>query len=132
MSTAADMSEKYDEEKTVSPTDDSTLDLPPNKEFAPISGTGSRAQSRSNSRARGGSLSLRSISRTRSHNGYGCDDNDEDTTEGEGDVEGGAVEKDPFEVRWENGDNDPLNPRSLTLARKWLVVIIVSASSLCV
>lgn len=34
-------------------------------------------------------------------------------------------------VTWE-GDDDPMNPRSMSKARKWLVVIIVSASSLCV
>lgn len=69
------------------------------------------------------------MSRTRSNNGYGCDDNEEDTTEEEA---GGAAEKDPFEVHWDNGDEDPMCPRSMSLARKWLVVIIVSASSLCV
>jgi hypothetical protein len=122
----ADLDEKYDEDKTMSPTDDSTLDLPPTKEFEPISGTHSRTQPR----ARAGSMSLRSMSRTRSNNGYGCDDNEEDdTTEEEA---GGATEKDPFEVHWDNGDEDPLCPRSMSLARKWLVVIIVSASSLCV
>lgn len=40
-------------------------------------------------------------------------------------------EKKEFEVAWD-GDDDPLNPRSRSLARKWLVVLIVSASSLCV
>ncbi len=78
-------------------------------------------------------MSLRSVSRIRSNNGYGCDDHDDDTEQGEmGDAEGGVAEKDPFEVRWENGDQDPMCPRSMSLARKWLVVIIVSASSLCV
>ncbi|KAF8857989.1 MFS general substrate transporter [Acephala macrosclerotiorum] len=128
-----DFSEKFDEDKTGSPTDDSTLDLPPNKEWAPISGNASRVHSRSNSHARGGSQSIRSMSRTRSHNGYGCDDNDASADEGEaGDFEGGAAEKDPYEVHWDGGDNDPMCPRSMTTARKWLVVIIVSASSLCV
>jgi hypothetical protein len=53
---------------------------------------------------------------------------------GGNDVESGeaAPEKDPYEVRWEDGDNDPLNPRSRSMAKKWLVVLIVSASSLCV
>jgi hypothetical protein len=36
-----------------------------------------------------------------------------------------------FEVGWD-GDVDPLNPRSLGRARKWIVVLIVSATSLCV
>ena len=36
-----------------------------------------------------------------------------------------------FEVRWEAG-NDPMDPRSMSKPRKWLVVLIVSMSSLCV
>lgn len=42
----------------------------------------------------------------------------------------GAHEKE-FEVTWD-GDDDPMNPRSMAYARKWIIVIIVSASSLCV
>lgn len=101
------------------------------KGFAPINGP---VQSRSlnNSLARA-PTSLRSISRSRSNNGYGCDEEDSDES---ADVEGGdgvgREEKDPFEVRWEGGDNDAMNPRSLGLGRKWVVVLIVSASSLCV
>ena len=41
------------------------------------------------------------------------------------------AEKD-FEVKWEGGDDDPMNPRSMSEVRKWMVVLIVSASSLCV
>jgi len=33
-------------------------------------------------------------------------------------------------VEWDDGDNDPLNPRSLPSLRKWLYVLIVSASSM--
>jgi hypothetical protein len=36
-----------------------------------------------------------------------------------------------FLVQWD-GDNDPLNPRSLPLARKWFIVIVVSLGSLLV
>lgn len=36
-----------------------------------------------------------------------------------------------FLVQWD-GDNDPLNPRSLPLLRKWFIVSIVSAGSLLV
>ena len=39
-----------------------------------------------------------------------------------------SVEK-QFEVQWD-GDSDPSNPRGRT--QKWLIVLIVSASSLCV
>jgi hypothetical protein len=127
----AEASEKLDS-KSSSPTDDSLFALDSsNKEFAPISAP-SNTQSRSNSHVRNRSNSIRSMSRTRSNNGYGCDDMDEDTEVG-GDVEAaGAQDKDPFEVRWDDGDNDPMNPRNMSMARKWVVVLIVSASSLCV
>jgi hypothetical protein len=36
-----------------------------------------------------------------------------------------------FLVEWE-GDNDPWNPRSLPLVRKWFIVIVVSLGSLLV
>ena len=36
-----------------------------------------------------------------------------------------------FEVAWD-GDDDPMNPRSMRTSRKWLIVLIVSTSSLCV
>lgn len=36
-----------------------------------------------------------------------------------------------FEVQWD-GDSDPSNPRSRSRSRKWLIVLIVSSSSLCV
>ena len=36
-----------------------------------------------------------------------------------------------YEVNWD-GDHDPMNPRSMSKPRKWLIVIIVSMSSLCV
>lgn len=43
-----------------------------------------------------------------------------------------SADNEPFLVQWENGDADPLNPRSMTKARKWGIVMIVSTSSLCV
>ncbi|RGP60848.1 hypothetical protein FLONG3_10700 [Fusarium longipes] len=68
------------------------------------------------------------LSRCQSQNGYSCnpyqkpDDGDEED----------APEKDPFEVGWENGDNDPWCPRKFEGFRKWLIVSIVSSASLCV
>ncbi|KAH7410685.1 major facilitator superfamily domain-containing protein [Cadophora sp. MPI-SDFR-AT-0126] len=114
----------------LSTTDDSPYDHPPSKEFEPIGGSDGGTPSRPNTlgRNRTGGSTRPSFGRTRTHNGYGCDDN-EDSGQ---DVEGGAPEKDPFDVVWDGGESDPLNPRSMTLARKWLVVLIVSASSLCV
>ena len=37
-----------------------------------------------------------------------------------------------FVVTWEGGDSDPMNPRSMSKLRRWLIVLIVSSSSLCV
>lgn len=75
------------------------------------------------------------VNRTRSNNGYGCDEGIEDNvivSDGN-DLEGHTVEeKDPFEVHWDGGDSDPMNPRRHSKARKWVVVLLVSASSLCV
>lgn len=31
-----------------------------------------------------------------------------------------------------DGDEDPMNPRSFTMARKWLITLIVASSSFCV
>lgn len=39
---------------------------------------------------------------------------------------------DLYLVRWEGGDADPMNPRSMTRLRRWCILFIVSASSLCV
>lgn len=39
--------------------------------------------------------------------------------------------KDPYEVGWDGGDNDPMCPRSMGTARKWMIVIITSIGSMC-
>ncbi|KAH7120528.1 major facilitator superfamily domain-containing protein [Dactylonectria macrodidyma] len=39
---------------------------------------------------------------------------------------------DPFLVAWDCGDKDPMNPRSMSKARKWVAVIVVSLASFCV
>lgn len=36
-----------------------------------------------------------------------------------------------FEVKWD-GDHDPMNPRNMRKRQKWLIVLIVSVSSVCV
>ncbi|PQE27675.1 major facilitator superfamily transporter protein [Rutstroemia sp. NJR-2017a BBW] len=96
-----------------------------NTEFAPINASSTGARVTRPSSRQGSTLS-----RQRSSNGYGVDDLDHTSN----DVEGGesAAEKDPYEVRWENGDNDPMSPRSTAHGKKWLIVLIVSASSFCV
>ena len=127
-----DINEKaLEAEGNSDPTDDSAYSLPA-KDFEPISNAASNLASRSNSHARHGPNSLRSLSRARSNNGYGCDDTQDSSQEDVTDVEVGGQEKDPWEVRWEGGDTDPGNPRSMTMGRRWVIVIIVSASSLCV
>ena len=116
------MDEKH-EGSTLAPTDRSESEsLPRMKEFVPIN-TSSKANSRPGSQGQIGPSSLHSVSRTRSQNGYGCDDDDDDVEQ--------VASHDPFEVRWD-GESDPMNPRSWNKARKWAVVIIVSASSICV
>ncbi|KAJ4350413.1 uncharacterized protein N0V89_009034 [Didymosphaeria variabile] len=78
--------------------------------------------------------SLRSI---RSHHsragadGYTLNDEDEKPNNSSGST-GGSASADPYLVRWEGGDADPMNPRSMTTLRRWCIVLIVSASSLCV
>lgn len=105
----------------------------PSKEcgFAPINLASSRtSRPDSHEKTQSKTTSLRSIRRSRSNNGYGCDvDDSEEAVDVETAGENGV---DPYEVHWENGDKDPLNPRSMSYARKWLVVIIVAASSFCV
>ena len=129
----SELDEKVDRTPS-SPTttaDESELESHPSRGFAPIN---LAANSRSNSHARSQSRSRRPLSRSRSNNGYGCDDHADSAEEESGDPEasGAPEEKDPFEVHWDGGDSDPMNPRSMSLGRKWAIVLIVSASSLCV
>lgn len=70
----------------------------------------------------------RSLSRQRSHNYWSCDENNDEAVR----QEGGEEEKDPFEVAWENGEEDPMNPRSKSKIGKWTIVLICSAASFCV
>ncbi|KAG4221914.1 hypothetical protein PC116_g29610 [Phytophthora cactorum] len=73
-----------------------------------------------------------SLARIRSNNGHGCADLEEgDATDDSLTPDQRQVEKDPFEVAWD-GDDDPLCPRSMATARKWLAVITVGMGSLCV
>ncbi|KAL8417956.1 hypothetical protein RB594_001537 [Gaeumannomyces avenae] len=84
------------------------------------------------------SASRRTVSRVRSNNGYGCDDDDDDGSDGNRGADGNAAgpshppERDPFEVCFEKGDRDPLCPRSMGIARKWMIVLITSCGALCV
>ncbi|KAK7402493.1 hypothetical protein QQX98_011771 [Neonectria punicea] len=70
-----------------------------------------------------------SLSRAWSQNGYGCQDAQLSSDD---QAETAAVEKDPFEVAFDNGDEDPLCPRSFGKVKKWTIVVIVSMASFCV
>lgn len=115
------MTEEKHDASTLAPTEKSEgsdYQSPHDKEFQPIA-TSSRP------RDQNGSLH-HSISRTRSQNGYGCDDESENV-----DDEVAEDGSDPYDVQW-SGDDDPMNPRNMKHAKKWVVVIIVSLSSMCV
>lgn len=75
-----------------------------------------------------GSSVREDLDRTRSQNGYGVSDEQR----GEKALEAGQPETDPYEVGWDDGDNDPLCPRSFNKARKWLIVLICACGSLTV
>jgi hypothetical protein len=79
----------------------------------------------------------RSLGRERSHNGYGCDDleagsDDDHTEQDENHAEPPRPEKDPYEVGWDGGDNDPLCPRSMHSGRKWMIVLVTAFGSFAV
>ena len=78
----------------------------------------------------------RSLKTVRSHHsraggdGYTCFDtepNNPRPTKGKH----GTVTGEPYLVTWD-GDADPENPRSMATLRRWIIVLICSASSLCV
>ncbi|KAI1780570.1 MFS general substrate transporter [Hypoxylon cercidicola] len=78
------------------------------------------------------SIAASTLSRIRSNNGHGCADLEEsDATDDTLASTQPQNEKDPFEVAWD-GDDDPLCPRSMSIVRKWLVVVTVGMGSLCV
>jgi hypothetical protein len=126
----ADSNTNLDEKLSASNSEPSSELEAQSRKFAPISTPRDATRGDAQSRR---STSVKSLHRTRSHNGYGCDDHDNEADTAEQNMEnGGPAEKDPFEVHWDGGESDPMNPRSMSAARKWLVVLIVSASSLCV
>lgn len=43
----------------------------------------------------------------------------------------GVSDQDTFEVTWD-GDYDPLSPRSMSVPRKWVLVMIVCTGTFCV
>lgn len=44
-----------------------------------------------------------------------------------------SQEKDSqYDVKWEDGDTNPIDPRKRSKAQRWLIALIVSSSSACV
>ncbi|KLP07502.1 Uncharacterized protein LW94_3226 [Fusarium fujikuroi] len=65
---------------------------------------------------------------TQHHDTYNCNRNDEH----EQNSQLSTLQRNYFEVEWENGDQDPLCPRSFGKWRKWVIVFVISFASLCV
>jgi hypothetical protein len=78
----------------------------------------------------------KSLRTTRSHqsraggDGYTCFDAEPDNIR-PNNSKRGVVTEQPYLVTWD-GDSDPANPRSMSKWRRWVIVLICSASSLCV
>ena len=98
----------------------------PEKEWMPIRPQDSRT-ARTTSAPGSRATSIHSIQRIRSQTGYGCDDDARSS-----DDERGSDDKDAFEVGWDDGENDAMNPRSKSKAAKWAIVLICSLASFCV
>jgi hypothetical protein len=79
----------------------------------------------------------RSLKTIRSHHsraggdGYTCLDAEPNQQHPPNKSKPGVVAEQPYLVTWD-GDADPLNPRSMTSLRRWCIVLICAASSLCV
>ncbi|KAF2124054.1 benomyl/methotrexate resistance protein [Dothidotthia symphoricarpi CBS 119687] len=77
-----------------------------------------------------------SLKRVQSHHsraggdGYTCFDA-EANSDRPNRLKPGVVTEQPFLVTWD-GDADPENPRSMSSLRRWIIVLICAASSLCV
>lgn len=102
------------------------------EQFEPIQPTVSRGAGLGRPSSRASSASKRTIGRIRSQNGYGISDETDEKNNSPGDDQNGTPEKDPFEVGWDGGDNDPMCPRSFKKSRKWMITLIVSCCSFCV
>lgn len=65
------------------------------------------------------------------YNSYPADSND--IANGGAGIPGSWTpdDKDPFEVAFDGGDTDPMSPRSMNTARKWLIVSVLSGAGLC-
>lgn len=91
-----------------------------------------RSQPHTRHRSRSRPQTLKSERSYGGEDGYSC--NHERNAEEGG---GGEEETEEFrerkrwEVNWD-GENDPTSPRSMSIARKWAIVLIMASSALCV
>ncbi|KAM3451838.1 hypothetical protein MY3296_004985 [Beauveria thailandica] len=90
-------------------------------------GLGNEESSSSNSVSQTTQESTESLDRIRSHNGYGVDEEQPKRI-----TPSYSQEKDPFEVGWDDGANDPLCPWSFNKVKKWAIVSILCAGSFTV
>jgi hypothetical protein len=104
-------------------------------EYPPVTGEGNGRTEKARSQSRR-SQDQRSLRSTKSHqsraggDGYTCFDAEPANTR-PNNSKSGAVTEQPYLVTWD-GDADPENPRSMSKLRRWIIVLICSASSLCV
>jgi hypothetical protein len=79
----------------------------------------------------------RSLKRIESHHsragadGYTWHQDGDESKQQPGRAKAGVVTPEPYLVSFD-GDADPESPRSMSMLRRWIIVLICSASSLCV
>lgn len=95
------------------------------------------ASSRKSRSRRRGSQDSKSLRRVESHHsragadGYTWHHDGDQSSQQPNRAKAGVVIPEPYLVSFD-GDADPENPRSMTSLRRWAIVLICAASSLCV
>jgi hypothetical protein len=97
--------------------------------FAPIA---TRGSTRSGHLAVSRTTTRGSTRRYGGQDGYSIFSSEEDELQESGSDHEEIDEQAKYEVTWDGGDADPLNPRRFGHLRKWWIVLVLSASSLCV
>ena len=115
--------EKSDDELDRSKSDDDTT-------FAPITSPATNEDRRDEVMQKQRSNASRSLERSWSLNdGVNIGGSEYEGQEAD-EAARGAAEDAGYLVGWD--ENDPMNPRNMSTARRWLIVIIVSLGSVCV
>ena len=97
----------------------------------PVSTNQSQLKTRTRSQSRPGASLYSTRSSVDAHGNYFKEREPEIPVDSQAKVD---VEKSPekaFEVDWD-GPDDPMNPKNMATARKWLVVVTLAFGSLCV